>query len=176
MPPPGGCARGGGQWAGTHGPPSRSPPLTCCLRARRSADLIVRSASARSGAVRSAWAPRRALPFPDAPIIEMSALPPPSAPQFCWLPLQDLRSTAFRYLLHHGVPGPTWGTVSSCPLPAAPGAPARGGHRHNFFFKRGRVSIPIFKNPDCEPHSAQLCRSIVIYPTDLDLLSPAAVC
>ena len=24
------------------------------------------------------------------------------------------------------------GTVSSCPLPAAPGAPARGGHRHNF--------------------------------------------
>ena len=21
MPPPGGCARGGGQWAGTHGPP-----------------------------------------------------------------------------------------------------------------------------------------------------------
>ena len=24
-------------------------------------------------------------------------LPPPSAPQFCWLPLQDLRSTAFRY-------------------------------------------------------------------------------
>ena len=24
MPPPGGCARGGGQWAGTHGPPGRS--------------------------------------------------------------------------------------------------------------------------------------------------------
>ena len=22
--------------------------------------------------------------------------------------------------------------MSSCPLPAAPGAPARGGHRHNF--------------------------------------------
>ena len=23
--------------------------------------------------------------------------------------------------------------MSSCPLPAAPGAPARGGHRHNFY-------------------------------------------
>ena len=28
-------------------------------------------------------------------------------------------------------------TVSSCPLPAAPGAPARGRHRHNFFRPRG---------------------------------------
>ena len=25
MPPPGGCARGGGQWAGTHGPPRSVP-------------------------------------------------------------------------------------------------------------------------------------------------------
>ena len=25
MPPPGGCARGGGQWAGTHGPPRSAP-------------------------------------------------------------------------------------------------------------------------------------------------------
>ena len=24
-PPPGGCARGGGQWAGTHGPPRSVP-------------------------------------------------------------------------------------------------------------------------------------------------------
>ena len=42
-----------------------------------------------------------------------------------------LSTAAFRYLLQHGAPGPTWGTVSSCPLPAAPGAPVQGA-RLNF--------------------------------------------
>ena len=43
----------------------RSPPaspLTCCLRARRSADLVARSASARSGPARSASACKNKLP------------------------------------------------------------------------------------------------------------------
>ena len=57
----------------------------------------------------------------------MSALPPPSAPQFCWLPLQDLRSTAFRYLLQHGVPGPTWGDREFLPTARRPGRTRQGG-------------------------------------------------
>ena len=40
-----------------------------------------------------------------------------------------LRSVIFFTTACRDRPG---GTVSSCPLPAAPGAPARGGHRHNF--------------------------------------------
>ena len=28
--------------------------------------------------------------------------------------------------------------MSSCPLPAAPGALARGGHRHNFYQRKGK--------------------------------------
>ena len=40
-----------------------------------------------------------------------------------------LRSVIFFNTACRDRPG---GTVSSCPLPAAPGAPARGGHRHNF--------------------------------------------
>ena len=52
---------------------------------------------------------------------------PPSAPQFCWLPLQDLRSTAFRYLLQHGVPGPTWGDREFLPTARRPGRTRQGG-------------------------------------------------
>ena len=31
--------------------------------------------------------------------------------------------------------------MSSCPLPAAPGAPARGGHRHNFWGYRAYGAV-----------------------------------
>ena len=40
-----------------------------------------------------------------------------------------LRSVIFFNTACRDRPG---GTASPCPLPAAPGAPARGGHRHNF--------------------------------------------
>ena len=111
--------------------------------------------SARSGAARSAWAPRRALPFPDAPTIAMSALPPPSAPQFCWLPLQDLRSTAFRYLLQHGVPGPTWGGRKFLPTARRPGRTRQGGASPQLLTvlgwganaqaqRQGRLCLPAF--------------------------------
>ena len=49
------------------------------------------------------------------------------SPQFCWLPLQDLRSTAFRYLLQHGVPGPTWGDREFLPTARRPGRTRQGG-------------------------------------------------
>ena len=43
------------------------------------------------------------------------------------LPLQDLRSTAFRYLLRHGVPGPTWGDREFLPTARRPGRTRQGG-------------------------------------------------
>ena len=41
--------------------------------------------------------------------------------------LQDLRSTAFRYLLQHGVPGPTWGDCEFLPTARRPGRTRQGG-------------------------------------------------
>ena len=40
---------------------------------------------------------------------------------------QDLRSTAFRYLLQHGVPGPTWGDREFLPTARRPGRTRQGG-------------------------------------------------
>ena len=48
-----------------------------------------------------------------------------------------LRSVIFFNTACRDRPG---GTVISCPLPAAPGAPARGGHRHNFFEASGTAT------------------------------------
>ena len=39
----------------------------------------------------------------------------------------DLRSTAFRYLLQHGVPGPTWGEREFLPTARRPGRTRQGG-------------------------------------------------
>ena len=42
--------------------------------------------------------------------------------------MQDLRSTAaFRYLLQHGVPGPTWGDREFLPTARRPGRTSEGG-------------------------------------------------
>ena len=79
----------------------------------------------------------RGVRFAHAAIV-MSALPPPSAPQFCWLPLQDLRSTAFRYLLQHGVPGPTWGDREFLPTARRPGRTRQGGASPQLLTRAGK--------------------------------------
>ena len=54
---------------------------------------------------------------------------------------EDLRSTAFRYLLQHGVPGPTWGDREFLPTARRPGRTRQGGASPQLSVRWGVVVV-----------------------------------